>query len=57
MSDDHQTFRTSHLPIYANFYAIFCNLGLTIGIYVFLPTAADKYAIIFFLHIQGKSRN
>ena len=64
MSYDHQSLRKpfsqhylttvkvwSHLDQEKKFYVNLCNLGLTIGIPVFLRTAFDKNAVTFFLRM------
>ena len=42
---------SSHLDRFKEFYGNLCDLGLTIGIRIFSPTAADKNAITFFLRM------
>ena len=42
---------SSHLVKFKEFYGSLCDLGLTIVIYKFSPTAADKNAITFFLRM------
>ena len=42
---------SSHLDKFKEFYGNLCDLGLTIGIRIFSPTAADKNAITFFLRM------
>ena len=49
-----------HLDKFKEFYGSLCDLGLTIGIRIFSPTATDKNAVTFFLRMiltqnfQGK---
>ena len=42
---------SSHLNKFCKFYGYLCDLGLTIGICTFLPTAADENAVTFFLRM------
>ena len=42
---------SSHLDKFCKFYGYLCDLGLTIGIRIFSPKAADENAVTFFLRM------